>query len=389
MDPIHEPQNSVQESILKVFSAYKSDMIMQPKTNKFFVSRCCHNLPRKMKLSTEEEKQISDTRDALNSKEDNSANEVQIMHFNFLLNIFGLLPPKNATPFVRFLYKVFIVGIISLYLLTVVGQLTAIFLHWGDIPLLASTMCITSGLILTSISCGYFLRKKNTFMRLIDVLKMELIAEMRSKYSRFTQQAERQIKIFVFITVQITLACVGIWTFAAYLNQDDVNNMGNNNITAGEYGVERMVYVIWVPFDIYKSPQFQIISVLQIIVGSLAGSTLLAVDTVFLSLMAHAAAQFKVLSETLNDMHENIAESEFHRTEERASPVHVSTNDSSVKETLTSARGNIPHEYPSGSEEHYGSPSSGTAHPGDGRAQEDPFQLYLVECIKYHQAIIE
>jgi hypothetical protein len=336
------------------------------------------------KRSTEKEMQTSDARETLSNKEDNSANEVQIMYFNFLLNIFGLLPPDNATSVVRLLYKAFLIGIISLYILTVLSQLTAIFVHWGDIPLLASTMCITSGLILSSISCGYFFRKKNTFMRLIDVLRMELMAEMRSKYLKFAQQAERQIKIFVFITVQTILACVGIWTFAAYLDQDDVNNMGNNNSTSGEYDVKRMIFVMWTPFEIGKSPRFEIISVMQVIVGSLAGSTLFAVDTVFLSLMAHAAAQFKALCAQLNDMHENISENELHTTE-RMSPVHVSSDSSPVMETLTSARSNIPHEYPSRNEKHSGSSSCEKAHPGE----EDTFRPYLVQCIKYHQAIIE
>jgi hypothetical protein len=336
------------------------------------------------KRSTEKEMEISDSREALTNKEDNSVNKVQIMYFNFLLNIFGLLPPDNATPFVRLLYKAFVIGILSLYILTILSQLAAIFMHWGDIPLLASTMCITSGLILSSISCGYFLRKKNTFMRLIDVLRMELMAEMRSKYFKFTEQAERQIKIFVFITVQTILACVGIWILAAYIDQDDVNNMGNNNSTAGERDDKRLIYVMWVPFDIGKSPQIEIILAMQIVVGSLAGSTLFAVDTVFLSLMAHAAAQFKALSAQLNDMHENISENGAHTTE-RMPTLQVSTDDSSVKETLTSASGNVPHGYLSGTDEHSGSPSCETALPGD----EDTFRPYLVHCIKYHQAIIE
>jgi hypothetical protein len=334
-----------------------------------------------------EEIQINDSRAALYNKEDNSENKLQIMYFNFLLNIFGLLVPNDATLFVRFLHRVFLTCVFSLFTITLLGQLSAIFVHWGDIPLLASTMSVTSGLILSTISCGYFLRKKRIFMRLIDVLRMDLLAEMRSKYVRFPEQAERQIKMFVFITVQTIIACFVIWVLAAYLNRDDVNVVENNS-TAGEYDVKRMIYVMWAPFEIEKSPQFEIISVLQIIVAALAASMLLAVDTVFLSLMAHAAAQFKVLCAMLNDMHQNIAESDPHTTR-RTSPLHLSTADSAVTETLTSVHGNIPHEYPGGTERRCGSTSSEPARAGDTHTDEDPFRTYIVKCIKHHQAIIE
>jgi hypothetical protein len=108
-----------------------------------------------------------------------------------------------------------------------------------------------------------------------------------------------------------------------------------------------------------------------------------SVDKMFLSLMGHAVAQFNELRAMLNDKHKNISRNDLHTTE-RMSPVHVSKDDSSVNDTLTSARSNIPHEYPSGTEEHYGSPSCEKARPGD----EDTFRPYLVQCIKYHQAIM-
>ncbi|PNF19668.1 hypothetical protein B7P43_G16859, partial [Cryptotermes secundus] len=77
-------------------------------------------------------------------------------------------------------------------------------------------------------------------------------------------------------------------------------------------------------------------------------------------------------------------EVELNRTKHK-SPLHFSADDSSEKEAVTSAHDNIPNEYRRGFEKDSGSPRCETALPGG----EDPFQLYLAECIRYHQAIIE
>jgi hypothetical protein len=72
--------------------------------------------------------------------------------------------------------------------------------------------------------------------------------------------------------------------------------------------------VMWAPFDIKKSPQYEIIIVLQFVIITLSLAQIFSVDTMFVSLMSHVVAQFKVLCATLNDMHENVSESDLHRT---------------------------------------------------------------------------
>jgi hypothetical protein len=330
----------------------------------------------------------SKTTAALNKEEDISVNKIQFMYFNFLLYVSGLLPPRNATPFVRLLHKVYLTGISSVQIINILGQLIAVYVYWGNIPLIASTMSTTSEMILTGISCAYFLHSKNKFMRHVDLLRMEFVAKTKSKYIRFVQTAERQVKMGVFAGIPLTVIFTSLWIIGPFLNKYTISNFENNNVTTGGNVVEEMIFVTWVPFGIEESPQFEIIFVLQFVGLAVPILMLFAVDSLFVSLMSHATAQFKVLCAMLNDMHENVSESEPYRTKS-ASPLHVSTDDSSVKEAVTSAHDNIPHQYRSGIEEHSGSLSSETARPEYGHVDEDPFRLYLVECIKYHQAIIE
>jgi hypothetical protein len=306
-----------------------------------------------------------------------SVNKVQIMNYHLLLSVVGLVPPKNATPFVRLLYKVFITVILITFMFALLGQLMAVYVHWGDIPVLSITISHMSGLILAIISCAHFLHSKDKFLNLIDLLRMEFVPRIKAKYIEFVRIAESQVKKFLIISLSLAMLCGFIWIGIPIIR---ISNFGNNNATTDGHDFERLIFVIWAPFEINDSPQFELIMVFEMFASGFSALTLFAVDIIFLSLMSHAAAQFKVLCAMLNDMHENISENELHRTE-RASAMHVST-DSSMKETMTSRNDIVPHDGNSGSRKYE------TARSEIGRVGEDPILLYLAECIKYHQAVI-
>jgi hypothetical protein len=329
-----------------------------------------------MNGSTKKQIQKFEPREKLNNVEEFCVNKVHIMRFNFLLHVSGLLPPVNATPVIRMLHKMLLTGIFALNILALSGQMMAVYAHWGDIPLIATIMSHLTGLLLTIIACLYFLHNRNKFMALVDLLRMEFLTKTKSKYMEFIEVAERQVKVTAILAAPIAISVGALWAVAPFLSKNESENSENNNATNGETTVRTLMFVMWTPFDVQQSPRFEIIIALQFLVVSLPILMIFSVDALFVSLMSHAAAQFKVLCSMLNDMHENISEDELHRTE-RSFPEHDSTDDSSVEETVTSARGNINHEYPSGSEEQSGSPSCETV-----------LRLYLIECIKHHKEII-
>jgi hypothetical protein len=337
-------------------------------------------------MITPKGKQIEtpETREKLNNEEELSDNNVQIITFDFLLHVSGLLPPKNATPFIRFLHKMFLTGIFSLYISALLGQVVAVYTYWGNILVVSTTVGHMSALLLAVIACLYFLKNKEKYKELVGLLKTEFVAKVATKYVKFIYGADRQMKLYLWLSVPIVTLLGVIWIVAPFVNKDTNSNFSNVTATRAENNLRRLVFPMWLPFGIEDSPQFQITIGLQMIIVSLPIVMLAAVDLTFMSLMSHAAAQFKVLCAMLNDMHENIAESEFHRTEERASPMHVSTGDSSVKETLTSAKDIMCHESGSGiSRNHSSEMGKENCH-----VTIDAFQLYLVQCIRYHQSLI-
>jgi hypothetical protein len=331
-----------------------------------------------MLRSTETQIHVSVTRDVL-SKEEFSVSNVRIMTFKFMLNVAGLLPPDSATPLVRFMYKIFVTGILILYFMVLLGQLIALGVYWGNISLIANTMSVMNGLIITIVTCIHFLKSRSKFTKLIDVLRMEFVSKVKSKYMKFVVNAERQVKISVALSCPIILNCWFMWTVAPFLNNDHISDFEIKNDTTRGNDLQKMLFVIWTPFDITESPQFQIIFGLQFVFACLTASMLHAVDTMFLSLMSHAAAQFKILGAMLNDMHENISEN----------GVHSTTDGSFMKEAPTSTNDSIPLQNWSGTNEDFGNPSIQIVYPEDAHLEEDQCRQYLVDCIRYHQAIIE
>jgi hypothetical protein len=337
-------------------------------------------------MITSKRKQIeaSETREKLNNDEEFSVTKVQIMTFDFLLYVSGLLPPNNAAPFIRLLNKIFLTCIFALYTYTLLGQLIAVYIHWGNIPVISTIMSYMSGLLLAIIDSVYFLNNKDKFMRLIDLLRTEFVEKMKSKYIKFIHIAERDVKqcllfAFPFATILGTVSIV-----MPFLNNNTISNFDNSSVTSVGSNLDRLTFVMWLPFTIEESPQFEIIMVLQmfVICSSILMTT--AVDVIFVSLMSHAAAQFKVLCAMLNDMHENISEDELYRRKQK-SPLHDIANSNLMKDSLTSANNIMSRESGSGN---CGGPSSETSQE-NCHVNRDAFRQYLVECIKYHQAVIE
>jgi hypothetical protein len=309
--------------------------------------------------------------------------EVQIMTLGFMLHVSLLAPPKNATPFIRCLYKIFLTVSLTLQLLSLLGQIMAVYVNWGNIPVISSIISYMSGFLLSIIGSLYFLHNKEKFMTLIDLLRTEFVANMNSKYMKFIPIAERQVKLLSMLAIPLAVP-VGTLTILTPFLRNTISDFGNNNITSDGTNFDRLMFMVWVPFSIEESPQFEIILFLQMIVMCCTQLMMIAVDAIFLLLMSHAAAQFKVICAMLNDMHQNVSEEEMKRRKQN-SPFDDNRDFNLMKDLLTSANNITSQESESGN---CGNPGFDTSQE-DSHVSGDAFRLYLVECIKYHQAVIK
>uniref|UniRef100_A0A0U5A7K1 Odorant receptor n=1 Tax=Reticulitermes speratus TaxID=60591 RepID=A0A0U5A7K1_9NEOP len=323
------------------------------------------------------------------NKDELPASGLKIMRVNLImLNLVGLLPPSGSGPLIRSMYKVFVACVLVMEVLILAGQFIAVVIYWGNLHLIANTMCLMNGCVLSFVSCTYFLRNKTKFLMLIDLLKVKFVAETKSKYIKLVQNAERQIITYLYLSSPIVACSIFSWVIAPFINRSNFSNIKDSNATKREQSVENMIFVMWTPFDIEQSPQFEIITALQVFFVNVGTGIIYAVGMLFLSLMSHSAAQFKVLAAMLDDMQENIhtdvlpnkkriflLNKDLPDVPEEEAPVYI-RHESSWPENNQQS---ISH-----SSELILSKKIGDKN----RFDEDEFQKYLVNCIKCHRDII-
>lgn len=326
----------------------------------------------KMIGSKKKEGKVSETNDRLITEEQFPAFEAKIMTAIVALSAVGLLPPAKSSSFIKWIYKTFTVFIHIIYVLTVIAEVTAIVIHWGNIPVVATTMGAMAGLLASMCTSIHFLRNRQKFISLIDMLRSEFVAKLKPKYKKFVFNAEREVILCGLILIPVALGIPFIWIVVPFLNSNPLYNYENkNNVTEGSR-VEKLIYVVWLPFEFEKSPHFEILIVLQAFVMTFAVVMICAVDLVFVSMMSHAAAQFRVLGAMLHDMHENVTETNL-RTRcvaslhggSDASFTHSWSGDTKISARLLVEMGYLKNKH----------------------LEEDLFRQYVFECIRHHQAV--
>lgn len=318
------------------------------------------------------------------------ASDLNIMKINLImLNLFGLLPPSGAGPLIRSAYKAFVASVLLVEVLILSGQFIALITYWGNLHLIANTMCLMNGFTMSLVSCTYFLRNKAKFLMLIDLLKVKFVAVTKSKYIKLIRNAERQILVYLYLSSPIVACCTFSWVIAPFINRSKFSDLEDSNVTTREHGVENMIFVMWTPFDIEQSPQSEIIMVLQVLFVNVGTGIIYAVGMLFLSLMSHSAAQFKVLAAMLDDMQQNIF-ADVLPNKKRKFLLNKDIADSTEEEVPIYIMNEISCTQNKQQSINHSSELIFSKGVGDeNRLIEDEFRKYLVNCIQCHRDIIK
>jgi hypothetical protein len=326
----------------------------------------------------------------ISNHEEFPASNLKIMRINLIMfNLVGLLAPNDAGPMVRSTYKAFIAFVLLMEGLILSGQFIAVVTYLGNLHLIANTMCLMNGYIISFVSCTYFLRNKAKFLMLIDLLKVKFVARNKPKYINFVRNAERQIVLYLYLSSPIAACCTFSWVIAPFINRSKYYDLEERNVTDRQNNVENMIFVMWTPFDIERSPQFEIITVLQVFFVNIGTGIIYAVGMLFLSFMSHSAAQFKVLAAMLNDMKQYIyvdvlpnkkrkfvLNKDIADVTEEEAPMYIMNESSWTENKQQSAN-------------HSSEPMLSKEIGDENRLVEDEFRKYLVNCIQNHRDIIK
>jgi hypothetical protein len=246
--------------------------------------------------------------------------------------------------------------------ITITAQLIAIAIYWGNIQVITYTLASMTGCVITTTDYINFLCHKPIIFDIVEQMKTDFIAKMKPKYRHFLDTSERQAKFFTFVRCLLAVFAISAAGLLPLINKDaSTVEIDFKNMTIEQIITEKMVLVMYMPFDFRESPQYEISFLYQILAASSMVIASQSIDLLLMVLMSLVAARFKILGNLLNEMTENVSTSEINYDKYMLPEVHKAYNTLDGIPEVTDLRGD----------------------------KEDPFRLYLIDCIKQHQAAIE
>lgn len=246
---------------------------------------------------------------------------------------------------------------------TIGSQVIAMVIYWGNMRVITYTLGTTMGCVITCCDYINFMYRKRTVLEMVHHMKTEFIAKMRPKYRKLLDSTEREAKFLTILRVVLAVLAITSAGLLPIINKDaSAVDIDFKNMTTEQIITEKLVLVMYIPFEFRESPQYEMTFLYQILSASMMVFSSQSVDLLLMILMSLLAARFKILGKLLDEMNENISEDKINY-EDYILPDDFSAHSSNFE--------GIPDE---------------TALSGD---KDDPFRLYLVDCIRQHESAIQ
>lgn len=340
------------------------------------------------------------------------------------LSITGLIPSPGITSnrwrlkFFRWYQNL----ILCVYVPVMAGQVLAMYHFWGDVDIV--TDC--AGTFFAFVACFfdylYLIEHEKGVLHVCELLEGNPVPKVNTphlvqKYLGIVEGCRREIRLVM--RCFWGLAMVGAIKWLIYNPVQDLivdrhflNKTRNDNRPNADF-----VFIIWFPFDATWSPLFEVVYMFQSVLLVMAACHNICANSTFITFMVHAWGKLEIAESTMTCMEEELhperfraakesEEDDIDRPESRVTE-ELQENDR-VEEILNSKSGlsveNIlngdSYMYPT--EKNFNADlSDDSEESGDAAfevnssrldsdaATEDEAFLYLVKCVKQHQAAIE
>ena len=273
------------------------------------------------------------------------------------------------------------------YILVFSAIIAAIPPHWGIISTVTAIVFQLIVFLDTVIATVYLLYNQSQFLLLfhmIDTHFMKFINNTVSSTNRATiiTKIKRKSKTFSNLFLTVYVFVVISWACFPYITK--IVDTATDNIVA-EDGVLIYKYfcaVIWSPKDVLKFPIYEMHYLFQVACLLLVTTQYTARNIIFFFFMYYTAAHFDLLLSCIEDIDEKFPEENTDVLEEMVitddNETYKRVNSSYVKVLPVSPEENLEHIQNYESVKVDDIPSSERKRIG-----------HLIECIKYHQSIIE
>jgi hypothetical protein len=318
----------------------------------------------------------------------------------------GIRPSESirSSPWKLRVFNIFSALTVIMYIPSLFAQCYALYLEFGNVTEMTGVAFAVVAAFLHFFISSYLLLNRKPLEHLI-VRTEEFFTEFRSKlplgreHTLIMTDATKKIRIYSWIFIITNVTTCFLWIFIPFVfwNTHNQNKQKNMEKEDGEIDDEvhweHLCYRMWVPATAFDYPFYYLVWIYQALLTSVLLLDNTGYNSMYYAITIYAAAHFKILVTLLQNIDQYITSPDCTESLERSSTwsdvinVDLLENEKyNVTETVLkncsqSGRENKANE--TSELEAYLSLDHKGITASIQRAED-----YLVNCIKYHQAIL-
>ena len=301
------------------------------------------------------------------------------------LYLCGILPPPSCSKSTckSVLYNIFTTIILIWFPLHIGAQFMAMYEHRQQLEILTGLIFQVSLYITTGFLAVYYVFNRKTLLRLLKLLETKFIPELEQIYS--VDKHKPIIKETIFHTSTLVwLILVEQWIvlFAwmclpAMVRYYDILTSSEQKIDESldsrDNYLKYFGMVLWLPPNVDKFPIYELVYTFNAVATYAVASNFEAICILFLIFIINITAYFKMLTKSIESLDEIFNQSLGERMNTgRLDQANSRLNAPSLMKEQNHSQAEATCEI----QEH------------DDHGNEDQLQQHLINCIKYHQALL-
>jgi hypothetical protein len=348
------------------------------------------------------------------------------------LHLCGILPPASisVTPWKSCLYNLFTTLAIFWFVPHIVTQIMALYEHLNKFEMVTALIFQIALFIHTGTVAAYFVFHRKQLVRLLESLETNFVSYIDkvatpTKYGPIIRDASQQASILIWTLLAVCWVVLFAWGFLPMIVRyfDLLTSTDEGSDESLESKDEYLKYfglIMWLPPNIDTFPMYELVYTFDAVAAYVVDSNLTGSNTIFFIFMFNISTHFKILTSCIQDIDDMFSEAKevtidetFTNTEIENAPNDRSLDDeifgSPLPEAITfSDRKMIRHESGTasgtdfrgvfaskgrashnGCNENAFTPNPSEKTTSSNSLRDEKMYRYLIECIKYHQALLQ
>ena len=250
-------------------------------------------------------------------EEESSSHDFRLMRLNrMVLHIAFTVPTEkiSSSPLMSGLYYLFTPCVFLLYSLILTAQALGVYQYWGDLDVTMENLFLTTGFVMCYWEGAYMKTKRVQIWRIFDRLDAKPVPDtsdqaLRKVHGRIVNEAQsncKKLSWFIFLSVNVGTLMWAVFPLVSLLIHSLSEEKEEEE--AAQETVNKphpyLMYIIWVPYDLTTAHTYALTYLLQVIVYFTASLYTTSSNIVFINLVLHATAKFKVVETSILRMGE-------------------------------------------------------------------------------------